>query len=140
MFKRIALFSLIFISLLALSFSALAGGPNLKPGKWEITTETEMVGMPMKVPPVTHTQCITAEDLVPQSEGESNECKVSDVNVSGDTVSWKIVCSGQGGAMEGTGKITYSGDRMEGTMDMVIKGAGMNVKNKISGRRIGDCD
>lgn len=138
MFRRMALFVL--ISLLILSFDALAGGPNLNPGKWEITTETEMVGMPMKVPPVTHTQCLTVKDIVPQSEGESKECQVSDIKVSGDTVSWKIVCSGQGGEMEGTGRITYSGDRMEGTMDMAIKGAGMQVKNKISGRRTGDCD
>lgn len=42
--------------------------------------------------------------------------------------------------MEGTGEVTYSGDRMEGVMNMVIQGAGMQVKNKISGQRIGDCD
>ena len=34
----------------------------------------------------------------------------------------------------------YKGDTMEGTMEMVIQGAGMQVKNTISGRRIGDCD
>ena len=41
--------------------------------------------------------------------------------------------------MEGTGDVTYRGDSMEGTMDMVITGAGMRIKNKISGRRIGAC-
>lgn len=115
--------------------------PNMNPGKWEITIETEMVGMPdMNVPPVTHTQCLEKGDLVPQSKEASQECKMTDIEEDGDTVSWKIICSGQNGQMEGTGEVTYGGDSMEGTMDMVIKGADMQIKNKISGRRIGDCD
>ena len=134
------LFLMGFVFSVTLSLGIAFAGPNLNPGKWEITTQTEMVGMPMKVPPQTHTQCVSEEDLVPQSEGASKECQVSDIEVSGDTISWKIVCSGQGGAMEGTGRITYSGDQMEGTMDMVIKGGGMQIKNKITGRRVGDCD
>jgi len=116
-------------------------GPNMNPGKWEITTETEMVGMSgMTVPPVTHVQCLKKDDLVPQSNEASQECQVTDIEQDGDTVSWKIVCSGQNGQMDGTGTVTYRGDSMEGTMDMVIKGAGMRIKNKISGRRIGDCE
>jgi len=132
--------SLVLVFAFTLSFGTAMAGPNMNPGKWEITTETEMVGMPMSVPPVTHVQCITEEDLVPQSKEASNECQVTDVKEDGDTVSWKIKCSGQGGQMDGTGTITYSGDTMEGVMDMVIKSAGMTVKNKISGRRIGPCD
>ena len=120
--------------------TAFAAGPNMNPGKWEITTQTEMTGMPMSIPPVTHTQCITGDELVPQSQDANSECVVSDMEIKGDTVSWKIVCSGANGGMEGTGTVTYSGDTMEGTMDMVIQGAGMHVINKISGKRIGDCD
>ena len=129
---------------LLLSIAMLCGvafaGPNVKPGKWEITTTTEMTGMPMRIPPVTHTQCLKEGDFVPQTEGANQECKVSDVKVSGDTVSWKLVCSGKSGHMEGTGKTTYSGDTMEGEMRMVIQGAGVEVNNKISGKRIGTCD
>ena len=112
----------------------------MKPGKWEITTQTEMEGMPMSIPPITHTQCITGDELVPQSQEANSECVVSDMETSGDTVSWKIVCSGANGRMEGTGTITYSGDTMEGTIDMLMPDAGMQVKNTISGKRIGDCD
>ena len=126
---------------LALSLSALIQTPDINPGKWEFTTVTEMVGMPsMSIPPVTHTQCVTMESLVPQSDAASQECEMSEVNVDGNTVSWKIICAGQNGEMEGTGKITYSGDTMEGTMDLVIAGAGMHVKNTIRGKRIGECD
>ncbi|MDX2495927.1 MAG: DUF3617 family protein, partial [Desulfuromusa sp.] len=106
----------------------------------EMTTETEMVGMPgMKVPPQTHRQCLTQKDLVPQSEEASKECQIIDVRQSGNAVVWKIVCSGQNGGMEGTGKTTYRGDTLDGTMDMVIQGANMQIKNTIKGRRVGDC-
>ncbi len=139
MIKKTVMLVVVFSITLSLG-TAFAAGPNMKPGKWEITTQTEMEGMPMSIPPVTHTQCIMGDELIPQSQDANSECVVSDMEISGDTVSWKIVCSGQNGGMEGTGKIIYSGDSMEGTMDMVIQGAGMQVKNKISGRRIGDCD
>ncbi|MFP4445068.1 MAG: DUF3617 domain-containing protein [Desulfosudaceae bacterium] len=128
-----------FVCLLGLAGGAVAG-PNFHPGNWEITTTTEMVGMPgMNVPAATHRQCIREENLVPRSEGEAQECSVSDVAISGDTVSWKVVCSGQNGSMEGTGSVTYRGETMSGTMDLVIQGADMRVKNTIRGRRIGDC-
>jgi len=134
MFMMVLLFSI------TLCLGTAFAGPNLNPGKWEITTQTEMAGMPMSIPPVTHTQCLKGKDLIPQSQEAGKECQVTDIKTSGDTVSWKIVCSGQNGRMEGTGEVTYSGDRMEGVMNMVIQGAGMQVKNKISGQRIGDCD
>ena len=139
MIKKTVMLVVVFSIALCLG-TAFAAGPNMKPGKWEITTQTEMEGMAMSIPPITHTQCIKGDELVPQSQEANQECQVTDIKTSGDTVSWKIVCSGQNGGMEGTGEVTYKGDTMEGTMDMVIQGAGMQVKNKISGKRIGDCD
>ncbi len=116
------------------------GGPNMKPGKWEITTETEMTGMPMSIPALTHTQCLKEGDLVPQGNTTVGDCAISDVKVSGDTVSWKLTCSGKNGPMKGAGKVTYKGDAMEGSMNMMMEGAGMEIKNKLKGRRIGECD
>jgi hypothetical protein len=123
-----------------LSLGTAFAGPNFNPGKWEITTQTEMAGMPGMIPAVTHTQCLTGDVLVPQSEKDSEECKLKDIKVIGDTVTWNMVCSGRNGEMEGSGKIVYKGDTMTGEMNMVIKGAGMQLTNKISGRRIGKCD
>ena len=89
---------------------------------------------------LTHKQCITDNDLVPMSEDANQNCQVRDIETSGNTVSWKITCGGQGGQMDGTGEITYNGDTMEGKMEMTIKGANMKVTNYITGRRIGPCD
>ncbi len=133
-------FLIIFISMMTIFTGNAFAEPNINPGLWEITTETEMVGMPgMKVPPQTHTQCLSKEDLVPQSKEASKECQITDIHQSDNTISWKIICSGKNGSMEGTGKITYLGDSLEGFMDMVIKGANMKIKNKMKGHRIGEC-
>ncbi len=138
MVKRIAIVGVLL--LITLSFGMVFAEPNLKSGKWEITTKTEMPGMPMQMPPVTHTQCMSQDDIVPQNRQPGQECQISNVNMSGDTVTWTMVCTNQGGTMEGKGKITYQGDQMQGTMEMVMKGGGMQMTNKIKGRRIGNCD
>jgi hypothetical protein len=125
----------VFITILV---SAAWAGPQINPGKWEITTRTEMQGMPPQSE--THIQCLTDENVVPMSKEASQECRVEDIVVKGNTVSWKIFCGGQGGQMEGTGQITYQGDSMEGVMHMAITGANMEFINHITGRRIGECD
>ena len=122
---------------LCLTVSAFAG-PQMNPGKWEITTKTEMPGIPPQT--LTHTQCITNADLVPMSQDANQECKVTDIQTQGGTVSWKISCGGQAGGMSGTGQVTYEGDRMHGTMSMTITPYGTSVKNTLSGRRVGNCD
>ena len=112
-------------------------GPQMNPGQWEITTKTEMAGMPPQS--ITHTQCITNDDPVPMSDDASRECQVTDIVTNGDTISWKIVCGGQGGGMEGTGQITYRGDTMDGTMYMAIAGSNVQVTNYLTGHRVGNC-
>ena len=137
------LFLILIAFLISFPLSTAFAELDLNPGKWEVTTTTEMVGVPGMagmVPPATHTQCLSKEELVPQSEVSSQECKMSDIKEDGNTVSWKMTCSGKNGDMEGTGTVTYKGNTMTGTMNMVIKGAGMQINNKISGKRVGACD
>ena len=137
------LFFIVIVFLIALPLGTALAEPDFTPGKWEVTTETEMVGvpgMPGMIPPVTHTQCLTKGELVPQSGEGSKECKMSDIKEDGDTVSWKMTCSGNHGLMEGTGTVTYKGDTMTGTINMVMKDADMKIKNTISGKRIDNCD
>jgi len=123
---------------LAMAGTAFAGGsPNMKPGLWEITTQAKMQGMTL--PPTTITQCITKDDMVPRGDTQTQDCEVSDVKTSGDTVTWTMRCSGEGGDVESTGRITYHGDRFEGSMTTIIKEQGMTMESTMSGRRIGDC-
>lgn len=126
------------VGVILLSAGIAWAGPNMNPGKWEITTKTEMPGMPEQA--ITHTQCITDEDLVPVNKDSNNSCTVKNTRIRGNTVSWKITCGGQGGQVDGAGEITYNGDTMEGKMVMTMKAMNMTIKNTLSGNRIGPCD
>ena len=138
--KNRTLIPTLLLTILLMAGPAFAG-PNINPGLWEFTTETQMQGGgAMQVPAETHTQCITQDDLVPMSQNASQECQITNVVTSGDTIRWDIVCGGQGGQMDGSGEVTYHGDTMNGTMAMAISGTNMQITNTITGRRIGNCN
>ena len=132
------LFAAAIILMAATSISCADSGPNMKEGLWEITTKMKMQGMEM--PPVKHTQCITKDDLVPQgSQQPGQECEITDVKTSGNTVTWTMKCIGQGGNVIGTGEITYSGDSFKGKMTISMPQANMEMTSYLSGKRIGNC-
>ena len=116
--------------------------PNLREGKWEITSKAEMEGMPVAMPATKYTQCITKKDMVPQMTEKNQDCKVSNTKVVGDTVSWTVQCKGKEGTMDSIGKITYKKDTFYGTMNTTVNGSDrgmMNMMQRMSGKRIGDC-
>ena len=115
------------------------GGVNMKEGLWEITSNLEIVGMGMHMPPTTYTQCLTKNDMVPKDQEES-QCRITDQKVSGNTVTWSMQCTGEG-SMSMVGKITYSGNTLQGTTTMTADNPGgpMKMINTISGKRIGEC-
>ncbi len=135
MLKRI--FWMLALALLAAG-GVQAGGVNMNEGMWEITTTTEMPGMPFQMPPMTVTQCITHQDLVPQNQQPDSQCTMTNNQISGNTVIWSVVCKGEGGTTRGDGKITYHGDGFEGTMNMAME-QGMQMTNHMKGRRVGAC-
>ena len=129
-----------FILLFAvMSIAAAGSAPNMEPGLWEITTKMEMPGMAMNMPPLKHTQCLTEKDLIPQNSQPGDACKITETTVTGNTVTWTVECSGQGGEMKGTGKITYTGSSFSGIIKMAMAPSHMEVTSRISGRRTGDC-
>ncbi len=133
--KKALFFLLIFLLLPAISMAG--GSPNMKPGLWEITTKSQMQGM--NIPPSTITQCLTEDDMVPTGTQPGQECEVIDMKVSGNTVTWTMICSGQGGDVESTGRIEYHGTSFQGSMTTVIDAGGMTIESTITGKRLGDC-
>ncbi len=117
---------------------AVAGGVDMKDGLWEITTTTEMSGMPFQIPPMTFSQCITQQDLVPQNAETDSGCTRTENRISGNTVTWSIECKGEGVSSRGDGTITYHGDSFEGDMKMSME-EGVQMINLMKGRRIGAC-
>ncbi len=114
-----------------------AAGPDFEPGKWEITSKIDMPGMPQNT--FTQTQCLSSDDYVPKggnSQG-AQDCRIEDVQTSGNTVTWTMRCTGQG-QMTGKGKISYHGDTFEGTVEMTFPGGKMT--QQMNGRRLGGCE
>lgn len=112
---------------------------------WEVTTQSEMAGMPYEMPETTMTVCQPkggAPDPQQMMQDDSN-CKVSDVKTSGNKVTWKVRCDGNGQKMSGGGEITHGKSSYKGTMHMsgTADGEKVDMKASYSGKRIGQaCD
>ncbi|HUJ14832.1 MAG TPA: DUF3617 domain-containing protein [Thermoanaerobaculia bacterium] len=131
----------VLISTLALPVSLFAAHPA-KPGKWEVTTEIDMPGMPAKPAPMTRTVCITQDDLEKNPETtipkpmnrrtgeERSDCKISDYKVDDKTVTWNLTCQGERNTVTGSGKITYGTDSYDGSMQMKVGDREMKVTYK----------
>lgn len=130
------------VSALALSWTVFAQGPA-RDGRWEISTEMEMPGLPMKIPATKTTQCITKEQasdpnqsLPKGNQDKNSDCRVTDQKVVGNTVTWTMKCEGKN-ALTGHGEITYGTNVYDGWMKMTTDGGEMTMKYK--GKRLGDC-
>ena len=126
-----------------LSLGGLAfAGPNMEEGMWEITMKTEMPGMPMEMPPMKFSQCLTKKDMVPHKKEKNEDCKMVSTKVEGNTVTWVAQCRMKEGTMDSTGKITYRGGGFDGVINVLMntKDTGkMEVTQRMTGRRTGDC-
>lgn len=127
---------------LALAVSAFAQPKHpMKPGKWQVNMQMEMPGMPFKMPPVSKTTCVTAEQLEkdPQStipKDKKSDCKVSDYELDGNTVTWTMTCPKDN--MTGEGTLTFSEEKYTGSMNM--KMGEQEMLMKYTGKRLGECD
>jgi len=146
--RKLTKWGLMAVAVLTMTGLAVAGEPNMNPGKWEITTKIEMPGMPMKMPAMTTTQCLDKGDYIMKEppnptmpSGMKNPCKVTKSEVKGDTVIWDMVCEGQAKTTY-HGEITYHGDTMEGIIKISSSSNGGGqppVTIKLKGKRVGPC-
>lgn len=132
------------ISVIAAAVSVLflagtSSAIDMKAGLWEITSSMEVPGM--KMPAYKHTQCLNSKDNIPQDSDMDKEhnqdCKIKNTEVKGNTVTWEVHCTSDGKPVNSYGKITYKGDSFNGESKMEVEG--MNMVQKMSGRRIGNC-
>jgi hypothetical protein len=118
-----------------------AWGLDLNPGKYQVTAQVEMPGMPGGMPPQTTTQCLDEQNPVPNASAGAHGCKITDMKTRGDTVTYVMECNQKGMKVKSTGEMTYKGESFEGTSrtDMGPAAGGMTVTTVIKGKRIGDC-
>jgi len=143
--KRVVFVITAFFALFAfMTGDGFSAAPNMQDGQWEITTKMEMRGMPAHMSrPITYTHCMTRDNAVPQQREKNKDCVMKDQKISGNTVSWEMVCKDKRGeVMESSGKITYRGDKFDGTMKATMTGkesGKMVINYKMNGRRLGPC-
>jgi len=125
-------------AMLALPLTATAA--PMKAGKWSTTMQMDMPGMPMKMPPITVSRCVTKEEAEnpqpPKDQQKNSDCKISDYKRDGNTISWTMSCEKQG--VTGKGQITYSAESYDGSMQM--KMGEREMSTKYSGKYLGECD
>jgi hypothetical protein len=112
---------------------------------WEVTTKSEMAGMPYAMPETTMIVCQpkSGEPDPKQMMERDGNCKVSDVKHSGSKTTWKMRCDGDGQKMSGSGEITHSKSSYQGTSRMsgTADGEKFDMTASYRGKRIGNsCD
>jgi len=130
------------LALTTLWVAAAFAGPNMREGKWEITTKMDMKGMPMQMQPIKTTVCLNQNDAVPQKPQKNEDCKMISNKIEGSTVTWVMQCRDKrGNTVDSSGRITYKGASFDGSMEMDMSGKDgkQHMSQKMSGRRIGDC-
>jgi len=111
---------------------------TMREGLWEITSQSEMPGMPMKLPASTIRHCYTKEDVKDQKRmvNTDKNCKLTDYKVTGNKATWAMVCTGQQSG-------TFSGETIFGkdayTSTMKMKSQGYTMTMKVKAKRIGNC-
>lgn len=138
--KNSAALSLFFGVVLLLA--GCQAGPDMKEGRWEINTEMGLKGIPIRMPAVAETQCLSKKNPIPQKQSPERNCTVTEQQTEGDTVTWKTVCRDNGTEMISEGVITYSGVLFSGKIDTTISGGpvAMTASNTITGKYLGPCE
>lgn len=105
---------------------------------WESTSQMIMPGMPFSPPPNKIKFCASADSSHPPPSPPGQSCTVSNMQRSGNKVSWDTQCTGEM-EMTGHGEITYdSADSYTGEINFTAEG--MTVTTKLTGTKIGTCD
>jgi hypothetical protein len=146
--------------LVAAHAAPVAAAPNLEPGEWKITVQTDMSntaipGMPgVKIPArpaMTHNWCYQpkpGEDLGQNLANSVNrnlsgaKCSMLENSSSGNKVHYKMQCvSDQTGSATITGDFTIDGRKYHGNtqLDMQSPMGPMKAESTITGEYIGPC-
>ena len=116
-----------------------AGDYNFKPGLWETSTLTEVIGVPAKIPQQTEQECIKGTDAMYESD---DECKYEKKRVSTNKMLLNMICTTPEGVSKGTGEVNFNGKTTSGWLEMgVPRGPSGTMKMKINfnGKYLGAC-
>ena len=135
--------------LLAVLFApALAAAGNIEPGNWEFTVNVHAEGLGAFQPkpgPIVNTRCISAEQAADPAKvlgdaGARGECQFSNQRDTGAEFTFDVQCTGRV-PVQGSGKMRYSAQTLDGDLDLAGDAQGMHFKTRshVNARRLGPC-
>jgi len=112
---------------------------DVEPGNWELALAVAMSGQQAPVSTV-QTRCLSeAAARDPGSVlGAGGTCEFSNRNDDGSTFSFDVACTGPL-PMKGKGVVRYSGETMNGELDLTDDKGGFAMRTSVKGRRLGPC-
>jgi len=117
---------------------------NVVDGYWDTFVTIRVQGGVLPVPVIKSSKCISHQDPLPNSAQSNMHCQISDQMITGNDVSWRLLCADNKGRMEGQGKITYAGETFSGGMDISVaeNGGGRQMKMQyvMRGNRVSACN
>ena len=129
------------IACITFAAGAFSSAAFAVPGEyWEITSKTEMPGMPFAIPPTMIKACIPkGGEKDPRQTAPNKDCQMADIKTSGNKVTWKVSCNQNGTVMNGSGEITSSPDNFDGNTQITGNAGGMamNMSMVYHGKRVG---
>jgi hypothetical protein len=124
---------------------------KMKPGLYAYKMEMDMgqvPGMPpgMGKQTMNMQHCVTPQDIERGQVGKGRDgkansnCEMKDFKMSGNTATYRMVCTGQG-AMTADTRIAFVPDGFNMTMKMAMDQGGrkMNMTQNMEGRYVGPC-
>lgn len=112
---------------------------------WEITTTTDMAGLPAGMGETTATVCFPkgAEKDPKQLMKQAGDCEVTDLKTVGSKTTWKMKCDKDGESMTGKGEVVHKKGSFKGVTKLAgtADGKEFNMTANYQGKRIGTpCD
>lgn len=121
---------------------ALHAAP-MQPGQWEMAMTVTLDGKSETVP--AGRACVTQKDIDDPSKTlprPAGECSLTNIQRNGDRATYELSCQDKQVRTRGRADITFSGDRYDGKVEVMILGkndTGVPLSMAISAKRVGDC-
>lgn len=136
--KTLLRFLVIIIGCSSVSY---AFSEQIRNGKWEITSETEMPDMLIHLPAHKETICINNKNQSRPPIATDKSCEFRNYRIIGNDASWEMECRGDL-KMTGSGNIKFESDKYKGSavIKMEMKDSEpIEIDHIYTGKRIGDC-
>jgi hypothetical protein len=119
----------------------------LTPGRYEVSTRTEYVDVPIPETTITTQNCLTAEDLEAGAGNilaglpENQNCEIGEFVMAEGALTMTMSCAADDGDMNMVTSGTYTASDYELTSDVTVTVGDKSVvmHSTVQGTRVGDC-